>query len=64
MLTESCTDGEAIVAAETDEFYGQYKGVVRATAPLNEGTNKEVSSEMTSSGGSDLPVDTLGGSGQ
>ena len=22
LLTESCTDGEAIVAAETDEFYG------------------------------------------
>ena len=22
VLTESCTDGEAVVAAETDEFYG------------------------------------------
>ena len=31
------------------------------SAPLNEGTNKEVSSNMTSSGDSALPVDTIDG---
>ena len=60
MLTESCTEGEAIVAAETEEFYGQYKGVGRTASPqFNEGTNKEVSSNNSSSGGSALPVDTI-----
>ena len=60
MLTESCTEAEAIVAAETEEFYGQYKGIGRTTSPqLNEGTHKEVSSNMSSSGDSVLPVDTL-----
>ena len=24
LLTESCTEAEAVVAAETEEFYGQY----------------------------------------
>ena len=57
VLTESCTEGEAIVAAETEEFYGQYKGIGRTASPqFNEGTNKEFSSNISSS---DLPVDTL-----
>ena len=60
VLTESCTEGEAIVAAETEEFYGQYKGRAKTASPqFNEGTHKEVSSNMSSSGGNDLPVDTL-----
>ena len=48
------------MAAETEEFYGQYKGMGRTASPqFNEGTHKEVSSNMSSSGDSALPVDTL-----
>ena len=56
--TESCTEGEAIVAAETDEFYGRDGLVSRPDCKRQQ----DVSSFATSDDDDDeddLPVDTL-----
>ena len=56
LLTESCTDGEAVVAAETDEFYQNGPSYQECKDEVR-GTEKKITE--TSSGNEELPVDTI-----
>ena len=56
-MTESCTDGEAIVAAETDEFYGQAVG---ANQTVTCGVGSKVPQEDDSFRSSDDDDDICG----
>lgn len=58
LITESWTDGEAIVAAETDEFYANNRQEC-ANDQGSEIRSTQMMLTESSSGDSELPVDTL-----